>query len=627
MTNSHPLVRVAGRHFFVSLALFLVAGGHGVVARAQPAARLKRASGRVRVESRVSRRRFALGDTVQLTVQIHATQPVRGAVRFGSAYDNYVRPSMPDFDLLRTSSSQSINLSFGGGSPQRVSTETYQYQIRARRAGRLAIGSARVRVGGRIISSRPITVVVTSQGAPAVSPGASGLPAAPSLSQDGVALTASADRKTCYVGQQVTVTWSIYHTYPLTVLRPVSMPSASDALVEDLFQIGPRTMSRRQNINGRVVYVTPLYRKAFFATKPGTLKVSPLDVDVETARFPGRMRRRSPQVVVTVLPLPKKGKPTFFPKEPGRNVGQYRITASLDRTNIDAGEAATLTVKVAGTGHPDLVALDPLTHVEGLKVRASPPKSDVRRQDSIGGTRTYEYILIGIKAGSHEISAFKFAYFDPKDHAYHVVQTRELAVTVTGSLQTSGSAGATGGPANVLSIGIRPIHGRVALVTRIGPRFYETTVFEILVALPPLVLLGLGLFVLVRIRLSRETDAGRRRKVLGRARRRLRAARQKLQEDDAAGFFGEVARVIEEVLSEKLSRPVSGMTSDELRKTMTQAGLDDDLIERVLRELGDCDFARFSPAAASRQEMERAFDRVRKLTGLIDRVKLAERVS
>jgi hypothetical protein len=134
-----------------------------------------------------------------------------------------------------------------------------------------------------------------------------------------------------------------------------------------------------------------------------------------------------------------------------------------------------------------------------------------------------------------------------------------------------------------------------------------------------LVLIGDAL----RRRLSRETPRSKRRRARRTARRRLRIAEYHIKAQRPSAFFGECARVIYEHLEYCLGQKVEALTLGELRPFLEQRGFQKETAEAVVRELENCDFARFAPSASGPGEMRAALRRVRTLLGWIERVRPA----
>jgi hypothetical protein len=142
-----------------------------------------------------------------------------------------------------------------------------------------------------------------------------------------------------------------------------------------------------------------------------------------------------------------------------------------------------------------------------------------------------------------------------------------------------------------------------------------------MLAAPP----GAWLLVLVgdalRRRLARETAGSKRRRARRSARRRLRVAEYHIKAQRPSAFFGECARVIYEHLEYRLGAKVEALTLGELRVHLTKHGFDKETAEAVVKELENCDFARFAPSASGPGEMRAALRRVRTLLGWIEKVR------
>jgi hypothetical protein len=100
----------------------------------------------------------------------------------------------------------------------------------------------------------------------------------------------------------------------------------------------------------------------------------------------------------------------------------------------------------------------------------------------------------------------------------------------------------------------------------------------------------------------------------------LASAEQARRSGDAAACFAAVARGLNLFLEERLQRPIGGLTTEELRRTLEARGFGDELVERLVRELENCDFARFTPEGGRAREMSECIERARDLVDELDRV-------
>jgi hypothetical protein len=156
-------------------------------------------------------------------------------------------------------------------------------------------------------------------------------------------------------------------------------------------------------------------------------------------------------------------------------------------------------------------------------------------------------------------------------------------------------------------------------------RFYHSRAFLAALAAPGALFLLTVLVDKLRERMRRETPRARLRRARGRARKRLKAAELHIRGGRAGKFFGEVARVLVEHLEERVGEPVSAMTREQLRDYLSERGFPEETVEALVRELENCDFARFAPSASGPGEMRAALRRVRALLSAIERVRPAPR--
>jgi hypothetical protein len=229
------------------------------------------------------------------------------------------------------------------------------------------------------------------------------------------------------------------------------------------------------------------------------------------------------------------------------------------------------------------------------------------------------------RGGALTLPAVELPYFDPQTGAYAVARAPSLPVTVEGDPTKVAQAAVAPSSENVLSQQIRPIRNRASVRSGVGERLLRGRLAVGLLAGPPgawlLLLVGDGL----RRRLARETARSKRRRARRTARRRMRVAEYHIKAQRPSAFFGECARVLYEHLEYRLGAKVEALTLEELRLHLTKHGFSRDTAESVVRELENCDFARFAPSASGPGEMRAALRRVRTLLGLIEKARPSER--
>ncbi|HVV52040.1 MAG TPA: BatD family protein, partial [Polyangia bacterium] len=558
--------------------------------------------------------------------------------------------------------STSMQFGFGGGQQtiQSSVTWTYQLVLPAGAKGPLTIGAAHVRVGGRDLASNAVQVRVGAASAPprgrpgpagidpnrlfqrmfpgqgfpfGGEPEASGRGASTSA---GVFIRAVADKTRVFVGQQVTVAWYLYATDVPSRYSQVSEPHTDGFWSEDVPSTTPpgrvAFTEPPQTIGGRTYNVALLFRKALFPLAPGKLTVTPMEAEVgQQADFfsPMEVRRlKTEPLVIEAEPLPAKGEPPGFESA---NVGQYEVSAAVDRAAVAVGDAVTLKVAVKGTGNVRNVRPPALPPLAGWKTYE--PKTEVALDGAaaITGTKTVEWLMRPERPGKTTVPPLAMETFDPAARRYQTVRSQPIEIVVTGEPSSNAAPGLAGpaapaGVENVVAGSIRPIHARAGLGRESGVAFLHSAGFTATVVTPPLALAAFMLFGRVRERLGRDTGRTRRRRLRTMAARRLRAAEAHRAAGRTADFYVEIDRVLREALSERLGSELGGLRLDELGALLAARGFPAEETARVIAALEACDEARFAPggAAADPAALGAMLARAGELVDAVERAPLGE---
>jgi hypothetical protein len=589
--------------------------------------------------ARVDRAQVALGQSFVLEVTLSG-EDVR--------VEGYGEPDLSGMRVLSRQPSQSTQISMTGARSQVRTVYSWRYDLEPLRKGSLTIGAARIRVGGRDLTTASLSINVTDAVPGSRPPAArrggvsplSGFPFSsdPQPEEGGRNFLRVVPSKTrAYVGEQITVEWYIYLSTRQDKLQPViTEPRADGFWTEELaVPSGQQTVLSRQMYEGQEYLVAPLLRRALFALQPGRLTITSMESEISQVDFFGTTQRtqrlKSDPLVIDVQPLPAAGQPRGF--DPAA-VGRFQLAARVDRDHVQVGEAVTLTITINGQGNLRKLPPPTLARPDGWKLYDPKIAVSIDPADVVTGTKTIEYLLLPERAGSTTLPAFKLPYFDPSTKSYVVEKTTPLRLEVVGERAASGAPSGPGalrpagaGPAgaeNVLGLDIRPLRVRPSLRRDLGTTFYRSRMFLGVLAAPPLVFGLTALVGRVRGRLSQETEGGRRRKLRRLVQRRLSAAERHLRDGRTAPFFIEIDRVLREFLSGKLGQPITGMSRDELRVHLAGGGLTPPVVDRIIATLEECDRARFAPGNVGAAEMRAVLDRAGEVILQVERSRLRE---
>jgi hypothetical protein len=132
----------------------------------------------------------------------------------------------------------------------------------------------------------------------------------------------------------------------------------------------------------------------------------------------------SDPVMVDVQPLPTDGKPASF----SGAVGDFSIMAAVDKTEVRANEAVTLTVKIEGKGNVAAIGQPKAKWPDNVELYDS--KGSAKASKAGVGEKDFEILLIPRVPGQVTLPSLEFSYFDPAKKQYLTRNTDPIQIQV-----------------------------------------------------------------------------------------------------------------------------------------------------------------------------------------------------
>jgi len=581
------------------------------------------------LEASLDRSRVSVGDVITLTVTL-------------SSQASVPTPDLlaPDgFGVVGRTSSTSTSISIVNGAITTTRRVSYVYSLQANREGRFTIGPATVEYQGKTYRSQSMSVEVTSSagfppGRPSPGAGRSARPQDLQEIGQNLYVAAEPDRRTVFVGQQITVTYRLYTRYDLQNVGYGQIPSYTGFWAETVFD-AQRLNLGSEVVDGRSFRVATLKRVALFPTTTGTQGLEQLEVICD---IPVRTRKRSlfdmdpfapfgrtKQVTVRsgdlsleVLPLPG-GAPDGF----GGAVGRYTLLAEASPATVTAGDPVTLKVTVVGEGN--LNAVPELIRPSTGAFRFYDPQASIQAEvnaDRVGGRKTFEYLVIPQEEGRQQLPGLKLVYFDPDAERYAVAESEPVALTVSAARAPAPPAVPVLSRQEVKLLGedIRFIKPDRAELLDQGGMLYRDWRFFLLQGVP---VVGFMLAFLHRRhheRLAGDQAYARRRRSRSEANRRLSEARRLLGEGDAMAYCTELSRAITQFVADRIDLPAAGLTAESAASQLTSCGVPLEAVAAVRDLLQKCDFARFAPGQITAERKSELLAEAESLIGRLANV-------
>ena len=372
-----------------------------------------------------------------------------------------------------------------------------------------------------------------------------------------------------------------------------------------------------------VQYTVNEVRKALFPQREGELVLPPTQLSVEVlVEAPRRQSRRrgifddfdsllgrggrwetkylvTEPVTLNVRPLP--------PAPAGWNglVGDFDISASLSRRELQVGQSATLEVRVAGAGNVQLLAEPEFPELPVFKIYPDQPTSTVDNSGRLlSGRKVFRRALVPLVIGALDIPPLELVYFDPELGEYVERSTDRIDLDVTPAdgeeelMLTESLAPTTGKVAvRILADDILPVRRTAAGIVSAAPQGWRAWLWLAGGVLPPM----LYLILLTQYRRERRYAADRTLRRRQRALRQALAGAKKLAPGSgaAAPVAAEASRVLRSYVGDKVGIEGAALTPAEAETALVQAGVEPGVAAHCRAELERFEAAQYGVAAVS----------------------------
>lgn len=517
------------------------------------------------------------------------------------------------------STMQSVQIINGRQSSSASTNYTFTYK--ADKAGNATIPTIQVVVDGKKMSTKPKTITILppdqarqrqnpyydpfddffAEPEPAPTPNKN---SAPAISAKDFIITVNLSKQSVYEKEAVIATIKLYTKHNITRFQPKVMPQFEGFLSEEL-PVSQQT-AQREHFRGDNYYTIVLKKCLLYPTKSGKLTINSgqYDVTLETIEYVSNgffatpvphersMVTTSNSVSINVKPLPQ-------PAPSGFNgaVGSFKASTTLTPERLRTNEAATYTFTLTGTGNLKHLSEPVIPFPSTVEEYTPQAESDVNFNGSnMQGSFTATYTIVPQEIGKVEIPAWQFTYFDPSTGKY---VTTELPAYDRDIAKGIASASSSGAKENLDTETIRDIRH----ITRIDESeldldrtlLFESIIYRLTYVIAIILLLTAVIIYRRYIKSAADVEGRRTRRAHSVAAARLRKASTAMKAHDNDAFYASVSAAIWGYLSDKLKMPASALTRENVAEKLSTAGADDDLVNRTIDVLDECEAARFTP--------------------------------
>lgn len=538
----------------------------------------------------VNKNRVSVNETFQITYTLNNLDGT-----------NLQAPSFKNFNVVGgPNRSQSIQIINGST----TKSTSFSYYLQPQQEGTYTIGAATLEVNGKTINSNSVTVTVVGEGQ---------APKKNSIDdqiRDNVFVRVFVDREQVYQGEQVNATFKLYTRMDISNTSLTESPAFKGFWTQEMDL--PNNINFRAEVYNGVQYNAAVIKKvALFPQRSGDLEIEPMGLQtvvrvmVEQPSWRNMFgvyknidyKFQSNSVKVHVKPLPTEGKQGDF----SGFVGSMEMNVSLDKTETETDDPITLSISLKGTGNLGMVDAPDVNLPNDFEVFDPKVNEKINKSSKVGGTKSFDYLVIPRRPGEFKLPPITFTYFDLEKQEYVTLKSQEYQLKVTGEASTAGTTSSNLNKEEVELLGqdIRFIKNGDPELLSTGHKLLLSWEFAG-ASLTPL----FCFFLLIAFRKRQQKMAGnttliRQKKASKVAVKLLKESKKHLDSGDQKAFYDAVARALWGYWGDRLNIEPSARLRDAVEVALTQNGVSAELVKQGFEVLDDCEMALYAPSAVS----------------------------
>lgn len=319
----------------------------------------------------------------------------------------------PDFSkdfFVLSGPNRGISTVIQNGQMQREMS--FSYTLQPKRNGKLTIAPARIKVGGKGMKSNALVILVTNEGKQE------------NYDQD-FFIRAEIAQKNIYLGQQVRLDYKIYTRKEIQNYSILQESDYGGFYAADIQRMD--NLVQTTNIKGKTYYTKILRSVALFPQQTGKQSISPLILQVglleEDPQRPSSLffngdvnyvNLESNILNVTVKDLPKP-----MPANFNGAIGNFSVSAAIDKTTASTNETIYLTISILGDGDAKRIKSPDLNLPPSFQLYDTKSEEEERGENEGKkfSQKSFTYIIQPQKEGEFSFQP-TFTYFYPLRDKY-----------------------------------------------------------------------------------------------------------------------------------------------------------------------------------------------------------------
>lgn len=506
---------------------------------------------------------------------------------------DFTPPALNDFKLLGgPNQGRSTNWVNGKVSSQ----VTISYVLTPKKEGTFVIPPAKIVTDRGELSTKPITITakkITEADKQ-------------NAAREYIYLKATVSRTNLYVGEQLTATYKLYTKVNIQKYEFTRTPELTGFWNKEFDTEGE---GKVEVINGQQWTVYLLKKVILVPQQSGDLIVDPFGMDFIIEKPNTRrsifsrgetvsLKLSSRPIKINVKALPKNAPSSF-----NGAVGEFSLSSSINKTEVQANDGIDYKIKIAGQGNFHLFSQVATQFPEDFEVYDPKISNNYAiKYNGTKGSKEWNYLVRPRFGGDFTIPSLPFTYFSPKKGKYVTLQTDEFQLKVAkGKNEENTTFRSQVNKENVeeLDHTIRYIHTSGTNLNKSSKSWFGSWLHYLLLGLAPLLVL-VGFVFKQRLQVANNDVIGTRRKKANKVATKYLAEASKNKADQAK-FYELLGKALYGYLSDKLSIPLSELNQEKIKEKLTHS-LSEANIKSLLETLDSCEMAKYAPMTSVSEE-------------------------
>lgn len=548
------------------------------------------------------------GDFLRLTFTVNSSDAT-----------SFTPPSLADFDMLSNVSEATMsNIQIINGHTSRSSSKSYTYILAPRKSGRLTIGSASVRVGNKIVKSRPISFEAHAssgkssakqqhQQSSSSSYNSSVQQTGSPVTERDLFIDVTPSRTKVHEQEAVLLTYRV-HAKVGVALANTQLTTKPDfkGLISQEIPLPNNQIETHIEHRANATYKTgTLLQYVVFPQQSGKITIPSItfdctvmqqdhDMDFAEAFFNGggtigvSVKRKVAPLTLDVEALPQP-KPAGY----AGAVGKFSIKGQLLTQGVRTNDVATYRITLSGTGNTKLITAPNVTFPKDFDTFDAKTNDKTKvTPNGMSGDVTFDYTFVPRNVGKYTIPATDFVYYDTDAKAYRTLTIPALTIDVK---KGDKSRSDVDKQLALLQSDIRAPHkADAAHSLTLLPQWNTWTYWLLTAAL--LIVFAVVLKLLSAYAGNKADTVGRKRRGAAKQAQRLLAeAEKQINAPDGRAFYATIARAIQQYVADTFNVGTAELTKEHMAELLAGKGVQANDIDAFVKLLDECEMAQYAP--------------------------------